>query len=254
MKDIREEVRNALEEIRRDYIQKRKPRLTPDAPLTESDLQAEIFCKLKKLCVGNDLYVHSEMAFDKPTKSKFDIVIIEGEDWIKPAENYQGNLKKGNIESRFSHIPDEYFHTIIEIKVQSFFPDAKKDIDKLADIKKRKGKIDCFFVLLNERGKSSDHAKIRKYAKENNVDIIEYTSQKSSLPKSGIHGRKRVLKPKSELSGTGAKKGYDRYVMYRARQSWKDQAESSMEFTSDKQKVVASLLHRTNNPFSLFSA
>ena len=110
---------------------------------------------------------------------RIDNVILkddENRSWIDAAIDIQNRYKKGNIESRFSSVPVNFFHTAIEVKIQSNFTDLKKDIIKLKYIKEQNPNCNVLFVLLNSRGKQKDHAKIIEYANSESIPIIEYTA------------------------------------------------------------------------------
>jgi hypothetical protein len=83
------------------------------------------------------LFSHTEI---KPTLNKntpiselkksfrIDNVILKNigkQNWIDDAVFIQNRYKKGAIEARFSSVPIEYFHTAIEVKIQSDIPDSK---------------------------------------------------------------------------------------------------------------------------------
>lgn len=155
----------------------------PRTLITERDIVAEIYCRLKEFCDGKDLRVHTEIkpVFDeKEIKDlkllpRIDIVILSGNGWIPEAIKYQNKYDKGDIEARFSAVPVEFFHTAIEVKIQSKYGDAKDDIGKLKKyICEKKLKCNCFLVLLNARGKKKDHDNIKDLASEE-ICVIDYT-------------------------------------------------------------------------------
>jgi hypothetical protein len=81
----------------------------------------------------------------------------------------------GAIEARFSSVPVKFFHAAIEAKIQSNIRDAKKDIDTLRWLHDLNPDCHCCFVLLNARGRYSDHDRISAYAEEKGVPITEFT-------------------------------------------------------------------------------
>ncbi|RJO61700.1 hypothetical protein C4544_01990 [candidate division WS5 bacterium] len=182
------DIKSILLGLRSDYISGvQLDTLNEKAPITERDIVAEIYCKLKAFCTNRDLSVHSEI---KPASSenaeigelrrllKIDVGIlsrISGQSWVDSAIDIQNNYRKGSIEARFSSIPLRFFHTAIEVKIQSQFADSKKDVDTLKRIHDSNSLCNCFFVLLNARGKRSDHDKIKAYADQRGICIIEYT-------------------------------------------------------------------------------
>ncbi len=160
------------------------------APITERDIVAEIYSKLKDFCAERkNLSVHCEIkpyelkpAYDKNDCEKLkgfpriDIVILSGQAWIAPAINIQNVYNKGKFEARYSAIPVEFFHTAIEVKIQSKPGDAEKDIIKLRKLQEQNNACNCFFVLLNARGQRADHKSIiEKHAKEKGICIFEYS-------------------------------------------------------------------------------
>jgi hypothetical protein len=157
------------------------------APITERDIVAEIYCRLKVFCNSRDLSVHCEIkpASDENVKpkqlrplSRIDVGIlsdINGRSWISSAIKLQDQYKKGLIEARFSSIPLEFFHTAIEVKIQSYVDDAKEDIDFLKELHDSNKACNCFFVLLNARGQREDHENIKEYAADKGICIFEYT-------------------------------------------------------------------------------
>lgn len=187
------EIAEILDKLRLDYVSAYKlDIIDQNAPITERDIVAEIYCRLKVFCEGKGLNVHCEIkpAPDKEigkVKSKhlrclpkIDVGIlrnIDGIPWISSAIKLQDKYPKGQIEARFSSIPLRYFHTAIEVKIQSNVKDAKKDIDILKKLHKKNEGCNCFCVLLNARGQRADHATIHKYAGKKGIHIIEYTKE-----------------------------------------------------------------------------
>ena len=190
MNDDFETVRNILVHIRDLYVTRCK--LDVDDPaiqITERDIVADIRQSLSAFCSINGYQVHCEIrpANDGsvgPNEMKklprIDVVILrdtEDASWLNEAKKLQGKYRKGSIEARFSSIPVRHFHTAIEAKIQSNVSNSKKDIDTLKDIEEKNSSCNCFFVLLNARGRYCDNEKIMAYAHERNVSIIEYTAQ-----------------------------------------------------------------------------
>ena len=181
-------LKSILSKLRSDYISGcQLNTIDQISPITERDIVAEIYCKLKGFCSNKDLSVHCEIkpAIDENVDTehlkwlpKIDVGIlsnIDGRTWISSAMKLQDKYKKGLIEARFSSIPFEFFHTAIEVKIQSNFYDAKKDIDILKNLYDSNKSCNCFFVLLNARGKRSDHDAIKKYADSKGIYVFEYT-------------------------------------------------------------------------------
>jgi hypothetical protein len=141
-------------------------------------------------CAANGYHAHCEIrpapdvSID-PVRMKrlprIDVVVlrdINGDSWLAAAKKLQNKYQKGSIEARFSSVPVEFFHTAIEAKIQSNVADAKKDIDTLNSIQERNPSCNCFFVLLNARGRVRDHDNILAYGREKKVTIIEFTAQR----------------------------------------------------------------------------
>ncbi|MDP3914201.1 MAG: hypothetical protein Q8R96_10750 [Bacteroidota bacterium] len=181
-------VKSILAEIKSDYISFcQYDLINENAPMTERDIVAEIYCRLKGFCNSKGLNVHCEI---KPAYNEdanrielkklpvIDVIILsnkDGQTWISSAMKLQDKCSKGSIEARFSSIPVEFFHTAIEVKIQSKFDDTKKDIGKLKLVHDLNQECNCFFILLNARGKRSDHDRIQKCADENGICIFEHT-------------------------------------------------------------------------------
>ncbi len=158
----------------------------PNTPITERDIVSELYCYLKQYCKGKKLSVHTEI---KPAPSenvsreklkklpRIDLVILQ-KDWLPSAVKIQNNYKKGLIEARFGAVPYEYFHTAIEVKIQSTVGDVKKDIDTLKTIRKNNTKCNCYMVLLNARGRRQDHEKVLNYTNKSDLCLVEYTCQR----------------------------------------------------------------------------
>ena len=156
-------------------------------PITERDIVAEIYRRLKEFYNNKKLSVHCEIkpAPNDNTKPeelrrlpRIDVGIItntNGRAWISSAKKLQEQYKKGFIEARFSSIPIDFFHTAIEAKIQSNVKSAMKDIDTLKQINEVNKSCNCFFVLLNARGQKSDHESIKQYANRKGIYIVEYT-------------------------------------------------------------------------------
>ncbi len=188
MKSDYEMIKSILTALRTEYISGcQLDKVDKNAPITERDIVAEIYCRLKVFCKSKGLSVHCEI---KPAPNenakpdqlkrlpKIDVVIlsdINGQPWISSAIKLQDKYAKGRIESRFSSVPVEFFHTAIEVKIQSKDTDAKKDIKILKSLHDSNDKCNCFFVLLNARGKRSDHDTIQKYADKKGICFIEYS-------------------------------------------------------------------------------
>jgi len=197
-----EEIKSILLRLRSDYIAGyRSNMINENTPITERDIVAEIYSRIKSYFQNKHLYPHCEI---KPASTerdhisklkrlpRIDVGVLEdkGEKtWISSAIKLQDKYKKGAIESRFSSIPIEFFHTAIEVKIQSNVIDAKKDIDLLYKIKKSNKKCNCYFVLLNARGKKVDHEAIQKYADKQGITIVEYCSNQSTVMKNSRRGR-----------------------------------------------------------------
>ncbi|MBK8806256.1 MAG: hypothetical protein IPO21_06300 [Bacteroidales bacterium] len=183
-----EEIKSILLEIKSDYINGLNSEKKASIYITERDIVSEIFNRLKLYCSNRNLSSHTEI---KPVPSqsseisdlkrlpRIDNVILQNKGektWKSDAINFQDKYKKGLIEARFSSVPIEYFHTAIEVKIQSNTSDAKKDIDKLRKIQDANNDCNCFFMLLNARGRINDHNSILEYAKKQNISIIDYTN------------------------------------------------------------------------------
>lgn len=184
-------IKSVLLRLRSDYISSVQiDEINQDSPITERDIVAELYYRLRQIYSNSNLNVHCEI---KPASSendsnhilrklpRIDVGILTVNDnklWISSAKKIQDRYKKGQFEARFSSIPIEFFHTAIEVKIQSNIRDAKDDIDLLKKIHDSNSNCNCFFVLLNARGRRSDHTAIQKYADENEICIIEYTCRK----------------------------------------------------------------------------
>lgn len=158
-------------------------------PITERDIVAEIYLRLKDYCRQKNLSTHCEI---KPAESmdssiedlkklpRIDNVILCNQNdnkWIKAATKFQDKYQMGPFQARFSSVPVVFFHTAIEVKIQSKVTDAKKDINTLIRIQKANMTCNCFFVLLNSRGFRNDHDKILSYAESKGITIIEYSAR-----------------------------------------------------------------------------
>ena len=147
---------------------------------------AEIYCRLKSFCKSNGLYVHCEI---KPARNehmereelkrlpKIDVGILadaSGSSWLSAAMKLQAKYQKGEIEARYSSVPVMFFHTAIEVKIQSSVRNAKKDIDILESLSNANRTCNCFLVLLNAKGKRVDHEKIQQYAARKGICLVEY--------------------------------------------------------------------------------
>jgi len=181
-------VKSILSDLKSDYASRcQLDLIDQNAPITERDLVAEIYCRLKDFCTSKNLNVHCEIkpasdetdnTFQLKRLPKIDVGILTNFDdntWISSAIMLQEKYQKGLIEARFSSIPIRFFHTAIEVKIQSNYYDAKKDIDILKRLNDSNQSCNCFFVLLNARGKRLDHDAIQKYADQNGICILEYT-------------------------------------------------------------------------------
>ena len=191
MNDDAATIRSILEALRSEYADCYSLDIDdPQAPITERDIVAEIRDRLKAFCRSNGYQVHCEV---KPapddgigpehmrTLPRVDVVVLSDKNsasWLNAAKSLQNKYKKGSIEARFSSIPVEFFHTAVEAKIQSNVANARKDIDSLKMIHESNSSCNCFFVLLNARGRIGDHEQIREYAQQHRIEIIEYTAKK----------------------------------------------------------------------------
>lgn len=198
-----EEIKSILLQIKSDYINGYVN--NKNIHITERDIVSEIYYRLELFCLNKNLASHTEI---KPVPSisseisdlkrlpRIDNVILRNigeKTWLSDAINLQDKYKKGLIEARFSSIPIEFFHTAIEVKIQSNIRDAKKDIDKLKVILDTNTDCNCFFILLNARGRISDHDSIIGYAQKQNIFIIEYTSNKKLVQSNEASIRPRKI-------------------------------------------------------------
>jgi len=172
-------LKSILSDLRSDYISGcQMNTIDQKSPITERDIVAEIYCRLKGFCNEKGLSVHCEIKPATGENAEVDVGIlsnINGRSWISTAMKLQDKYKKGHIEARFSSIPFDFFHTAIEVKIQSNFHDAKKDIDILKQLHDSNKSCNCFFVLLNARGQRADHDAIQKYADSMGICVLEYT-------------------------------------------------------------------------------
>ena len=184
------DVKAVLEQLRREYAQGCSSDLEDSGlPTTERDTVAEIRSRLRGLFVDRDINVHCEV---KPASSqderpeqlrtlpRVDVVLLTDRgdaSWFASAKTIQARYKKGCIEARFGSVPVEFFHTAIEVKIQSNVCDARKDIETLASISSSNPACNCFFILLNARGRPRDHSAIARYGRERGIAVVEYTAQ-----------------------------------------------------------------------------
>lgn len=191
MNDDAATIRGILEELRSEYANCCPLDVDdPEALITERDIVAEIRERLKAFCRSRGYQVHCEI---KPARDsgigpermrtlpRVDVVVLRDKNslsWLAVAKTLQNKYGKGSIQARFSSIPVEFFHTAVEAKIQSDVTDARKDIDNLKKIHESNPSCNCFFVLLNARGRVGDHEQIREYAQLKDIEIIEYASKK----------------------------------------------------------------------------
>ena len=185
-------IRDILEKLRSEYANSCPFDVDdPEVPITERDIVAEIRERLKAFCRSRGYQVHCEV---KPapdssisrdrmrTLPRIDVVVLSDKNsvsWLAEAKNLQNKYDKGPRQARFSSIPVEFFHTAVEAKIQSNVTDAKKDIDNLKKIHESNPSCNCFFVLLNARGRVGDHEQILEYAQQKGIEIFEYTSKRN---------------------------------------------------------------------------
>lgn len=178
-----------LEKLKSDYVSSCDDDdvRSPDAPVTERDIVADIRFRLQELCQAKGLHAHCEIkpvpiGANRPEQLKplprIDVAILcdrDGVSWLEEAKKLQNGYKKGEIEARFSSVPVSFFHTAVEVKIQSNVGDAKKDINTLVEIRNQNPSCNCFLVLLNARGIPNDHEKIVAYGKEKRIRVVEHT-------------------------------------------------------------------------------
>jgi hypothetical protein len=184
-----DKIRSILIALRDQYAAGCKHDLNdPALPITERDIVADIRYSLMNFCKSNGYHVHCEIRpapddhIERNVMKKLpriDVVILrdgENASWFAAAKKLQGKYPKGSIEARFSSVPIEFFHTAIEAKIQSKVRNAKYDIDLLKEIQEKNPDCNCFFVLLNARGRICDHQNILAYAQENHIEMIGCTA------------------------------------------------------------------------------
>ncbi len=192
MNDDSQRIKDILEELKSEYAGCCALDVDdPEAPVTERDIVAEIRNKLKRFCHSRGYQVHCEI---KPAPSsnigpeemrklcRVDVAVLSNKNsicWLSAAKNLQDKYHKGSIQARFPSVPVEFFHTAIEAKIQSDVANAKKDIDTLKMIHDSNPFCNCFFVLLNARGRVGDHNQIQAYAQRKGIQIVEYTARKT---------------------------------------------------------------------------
>lgn len=187
-------VRDVLLGLRSEYAaQSPVDVVSPDAPVTEADISSDIRSELKGFCRGRRLHVHCEIkptpnyaVARMPTKdsSRIDVVILSDHgsaSWLEAARKLQDQCDKGAIEARFSSVPVKFFHTAVQVKIQSLVRDARRDIDKLEAIRAENPSCNCFFVLLNARGQPRDHDAIAAYAQDKGIFVVEYTAKRLAV-------------------------------------------------------------------------
>lgn len=156
----------------------------PKAPITESDIVAEIRHRLLDFCTAKGYHVHCEVRpvfstdispDEKRRLKRIDVAVLrdsEGQSWFAAAKTFQ----PGQF-ARFAFVPVKFFHTAVEVKIPSKLEPAKEDLAKLKSIQDANPSCNCFFVLLNARGKVSNHDRILDYAAEQGITVIEFTAQ-----------------------------------------------------------------------------
>jgi hypothetical protein len=185
-------VAEILERLKADYVASCDHDVrSPDAPVTERDIVADIRFRMQDFCRSKGLYAHCEIKpvpigatapEDLKPLPRIDVAILcdmDGISWLEEAKKLQNGYKKGEVEARFSSVPVRFFHTAIEVKIQSNVDNAKKDINTLAKIRTQSPSCNCFFVLLNARGIPKDHEKIAAYGAEKGIHVVEHTCRKS---------------------------------------------------------------------------
>lgn len=190
MNDDAATIRSILEELRSEYAACCPLDVDdPEAPITERDIVTEIRNRLIAFCRTRGYQVHCEV---KPAPDsgigpermrrlpRVDVVVLSDKNsvsWLAAAKSLQNKYDKGSIQARFSSIPVEFFHTAVEAKIQSDVANARKDIDNLKMLHDSNPSCNCFFVLLNARGRVGDHEQIREYAQRKGIEIVEYTAK-----------------------------------------------------------------------------
>lgn len=185
-------IKSILAELRSEYAAQCPLDVDdPEAPVTERDIVAEIRHRLKAFCHSRGYQVHCEI---KPAPDdnigpdqmrklpRVDVVVLANKNhasWLSAAKSLQDKYVKGSIQARFASIPIEFFHTAIEAKIQSDVVNAREDIDTLRMILDSNSLCNCFFILLNARGRVRDHDQIQAYARQKGIPIIEYTSKRN---------------------------------------------------------------------------
>jgi len=181
----------ALLDTREDYASRCNEGdiVDPGAPISEADVVSEIRFRLLPVAERWGCHVHQEVRAvvdELPGTAhlkvlpRLDLVLLGdegGESWLDAAKGLQDRYAKGAIEARFLAVPARFIRAAIEVKIQSLSVNARKDIDGLWALRERWPSCACFFVLLNARGRVSDHEAIRRHGEEMGIPVIEHTSR-----------------------------------------------------------------------------
>lgn len=184
-------IESILAELRSQYASRCRGDVDdPTTQIAERDIVADIRHSLMAFCSANGFHVHCEIrpAPDtsiEPDRMKrlprVDVVVLRnsnGEFWLAAAKELQDKHQEGPFQARFSSVPVKFFHTAVEAKIQSNLASARKDIDTLKRIQECNPSCNCFFALLNARGRVRDHDRILAYGRERGVAIVEYTARR----------------------------------------------------------------------------
>jgi hypothetical protein len=163
----------------------------PATPITERDIVADIRYSLMAWCIAKGYHVHCEVrpapgtsiAPDQTRQlPRIDVAVLrnsDGQSWLAAAKAIQDMYREGRFQARFSSVPVKFFHTAVEAKIQSNVASAKKDLDTLKSIQDANPSCNCFFLLLNARGRVRDHDRILTYGQEKRVAVVEFTAQRN---------------------------------------------------------------------------
>ena len=194
MNDHFKAVKRVLAELRSQYASRCGVDVDhPAIQITERDIVADIRHSLLAFCTRHGFQVHCEIRPASDTSMepnemrslpRIDVVVLQdktGSSWLAAAKLLQNKYNEGRFQARFSSVPIEFFHTAVEAKIQSNVSDARKDIDTLKRIHDCNPSCNCFFVLLNARGRVPNHDQILAYGRENGVAIVEFTAQRDDM-------------------------------------------------------------------------
>lgn len=151
----------------------------PDCPVTEQDVIAEIYARLKDFCRGKNLHVHCHIQPARRPNSNveaLDIAILadhQGRCGIEAPRKSAGTSTAHKSRTSAWPVPAKFWHTAIEVALPDKREDAAKSLRKLRALCRRNRACHCFLLLFNGSGQDWNRTGIRRQSDKGKIILLE---------------------------------------------------------------------------------